>query len=141
MKIQTNFMNYGFKDTRFEVETEDGRNFVIIKDADYVSKKGIIYRIPIGATTDGASTPQVSWNLIPPFGKYWKAAVLHDAAYRNSLLVWNGTVFAKANLGFEDSNDLILEAMQSCGVNEVECYTIYEAVATCGKLSFIKDRN
>ena len=133
-------MNYGFKSNLFAVTTEDGRNFVLFNDADYVAKDGRLFRIPVGATSDGASTPQPIWNLIPPFGKYWKAAVLHDAAYRNILLVWDGSAWQTACLPFEASNELIYEAMQSLGVDQLEAVAIYEAVALAGRPAFDADR-
>lgn len=34
--------------------------------------------VPIGYLTDGASVPRVFWSLIPPWGAYGQAAVLHD---------------------------------------------------------------
>ena len=34
--------------------------------------------VPVGYLTDGASVPQLLWNLIPPWGSYGQAAVVHD---------------------------------------------------------------
>lgn len=34
--------------------------------------------IPKGFITDGASTPIFIWPILPPIGKYFPAAVLHD---------------------------------------------------------------
>lgn len=34
--------------------------------------------VPKGFLTDGASVPRFFWGLIPPWGKYGQAAVLHD---------------------------------------------------------------
>jgi len=35
-----------------------------------------------GLITDYASVPRIFWNILPPIGKYGKAAVLHDALYQ-----------------------------------------------------------
>lgn len=34
--------------------------------------------IPKGYLTDGASVPRVFWSLLPPWGKYGQAVVVHD---------------------------------------------------------------
>jgi len=43
------------------------------------SKEKIV--VPIGFITDFASVPRLLWPLIPSFGRYGKAAVLHDYLY------------------------------------------------------------
>lgn len=37
--------------------------------------------VPKGSTTDLASVPRMFWWLIPPFGRYTQAAVIHDYLY------------------------------------------------------------
>lgn len=34
--------------------------------------------VPAGYLTDGASVPRIFWNVIPPWGEYGQAAVVHD---------------------------------------------------------------
>lgn len=34
--------------------------------------------VPSGYLTDGASVPRMFWNIIPPWGAYGQAAVVHD---------------------------------------------------------------
>lgn len=34
--------------------------------------------VPAGYLTDGASVPRLLWSLIPPWGQYGQAAVVHD---------------------------------------------------------------
>jgi len=38
--------------------------------------------VPRGFRTDLASVPRIFWVLIPPFGRYSQAAVVHDYLYR-----------------------------------------------------------
>lgn len=38
--------------------------------------------VPKGFKTDLASTPRLLWVLLPPFGRYSQAAVVHDYLYR-----------------------------------------------------------
>jgi hypothetical protein len=40
--------------------------------------------VPKGFITDFASTPQLFWNILPPWGRYGKAAVIHDYLYQNA---------------------------------------------------------
>ena len=133
-------MNH-FENLPFRVSTQDGRNFALLADAFYVAKDGTRYCLPAGSTSDGASTPPEIWPLIPPFGLYWPAAFLHDAAYRNTLLVCDAAAGrAKANLPKDKCDALLLEAMETLGVGLVERHTIYDGVVIAGNSSFEADR-
>lgn len=54
----------------------------------WVVKKDFIYylddskmstvKVPRGYLTDGATVPRAFWSLVPPWGKYGQACVLHD---------------------------------------------------------------
>jgi len=135
----------GFQKTLFEVATTDGRHFILQQPVDYVAADGTEYRIPIGATSDGASTPPILWEKfglewIPPFGSYWPAAVLHDAAYRNALMVWNGVSWITANLSKPQCDALLREAMESLGTHALTVDEIYHGVVVGGQSSFDQDR-
>jgi hypothetical protein len=41
--------------------------------------------VPAGFVTDLASVPRILWILLPPDGKYAKAAIIHDYLYDNAL--------------------------------------------------------
>lgn len=144
-------MNPGFQNLPFAVSTVDGRNFIVRQPVVYVTKAGTIYRIPVGATTDGASTPRGTWNLYPPFGPYWNAAVLHDAAYQNTLE--KGTPgatgeesgpdtfsWAKANLEKPDCDALLLEACELTQVDWLQRKIIFDAVKDFGETAYENDR-
>ena len=117
-----------FQQTPMKVETDDGRSFTLIQAYNYLCRSGELITIPVGTTSDGASTPVGLWLTIPPFGKYWKAAVLHDYLYR-----YTNRPKAECDL-------LLLEAMESLGVNEIEAHAIYEGVNLAGQISFDEDR-
>lgn len=110
------------------VRTRDGRNVCLCEELVYNAKDGVVYIVPIGSTSDGASTPRFIWNIIPPFGKYFLAAVLHDHLYRN-------THFPK-----ELCDNLLYEACMSLGDNHLEAWEIYEGVHLGGHSSFNTDR-
>jgi hypothetical protein len=121
-------MTAGFQSTDFKVSTSDGRNFVLLEPVVFVTQLGAHITIPAGATSDGASTPPALWPEIPPFGIYWKAAFFHDYLYR-------ATQASKS-----ECDALLLEAMQSLGVDSILAKTIYEGVALGGQSSFDADR-
>ncbi|EAV4234148.1 DUF1353 domain-containing protein [Salmonella enterica subsp. enterica] len=41
--------------------------------------------VPAGFVTDLATIPRIFWSLMPPDGKYAKAAIIHDYLYDNAL--------------------------------------------------------
>lgn len=118
----------GFSKPTLKCETSDGRMFTLLEPLVYTAKSGEVIIVPVGATTDGASTPKVIWNIIPPFGTYWLAAVLHDYLYRVTKRLKN------------ECDSLLLEAMESMGVDLVLREAIYEGVHFGGQVSFDEDR-
>lgn len=134
---------------------QDGRNWMLLTPMVFLSKTGKIYICPRGTSTDGASTPSFLWSKIPPFGTYFQSAVLHDAAYRGSLLVWpegsqpDGTPIThemtsklpKANLSKDDCDLLLKEAMELSGVDKGMSDIIYEGVHLGGSSSYKEDRS
>ena len=129
-------MKLGFNDLPFKVSTSDGRNFVLLEPVTFLGAMRT-FIIPAGATSDGASTPPEVWPVMPPFGKYWPAAFLHDSAYRGSLLSEDGT---PAMLLRPECDGLIMEAMTSIGVPTIERDVIYEALMEFGQAAFDADR-
>lgn len=117
-----------FSCTELTVQTSDGRNFVLLEPFSYVTSAGVTINVPAGATSDGASTPPELWPTIPPFGKYWMAAFLHDYLYRCTQL-------PKA-----ECDSIFKDAMLNLGVTVLEAITIYEGVNLFGTSSFDSDR-
>jgi hypothetical protein len=111
-----------------KVSTQDGRNFVLLEPFIYTTQAGLIILVPAGSTSDGASTPPEIWPTIPPFGRYWIAAFLHDYLYRY-------TQYPKAIC-----DNIFKEAMVSLGVDALDAETIYLGVDLLGQSSFNQDR-
>ncbi|EOG5721796.1 DUF1353 domain-containing protein, partial [Salmonella enterica] len=44
-----------------------------------------IISVPAGFITDLATIPRIFWTILPPDGKYAKAAIIHDYLYDNAL--------------------------------------------------------
>jgi len=71
-----------------EVKQIDSNVWKLTKDLKvYVEFTNSIIEVPEGFTTDFASIPRVLWGILPPFGKYTSAAVIHDYLYKNPTLL------------------------------------------------------
>ncbi len=117
-----------FHNANLSVTTIDGRHVRLLESLVYETETGELIIVPAGAESDGCSTPQTIWNLLPPFGTYWLAAVLHDYLYRQ-------TARPKPECDL-----LFLEAMASLGVDLLTRETIYEGVRLGGAWAFDDDR-
>jgi uncharacterized protein DUF1353 len=117
-----------FSTHALNVRTSDGRNMVLLDSFTYTSKTGRVVVVPVGATSDGASTPREIWAFIPPFGTYWMAAFLHDYLYRST------------DLPKDVCDSLLEEAMEDLCVDLPERYAIYHGVTLGGESSFVSDR-
>lgn len=74
-------MSIQFSPGPYYEDLPDGRRRRLIEDW-VVIIHGMPVVIPKGFITDCASIPRGLWNLLPPFGRYNKAAVLHDWLYQ-----------------------------------------------------------
>ena len=108
----------------------------------YRMKDGRLIRAAVGTLTDGLSTPRAVWDEIAPFD-WWMEAVLHDAAYKDTIELQDPTtlVWSKLTLTEDQANDLLDEALQSRGCGDVERHTIYIALKAFGKFAFTDDRS
>lgn len=118
----------GFDKDMLTVKTIDGRFFILCEDLTFTRKNGEQITIRAGTTTDGASVPRILWTEFPPFGSYWKAAVLHDYLYRVT------------NKPKPICDDILLEAMETLNVPLFQREAIYLGVKHFGSKAFDKDR-
>lgn len=82
--------------------------------------------VPCGFVTDFASTPRFMWRLIPPTGRYTRAAVIHDLLYRTKGLATRAQADA-----------VLYEAMKfPCGVGFVTRWAVYLGVRVGGASSY-----
>jgi hypothetical protein len=95
----------------------DGRNMKLMQRFSYIDSKGLIWDVPAGTETDGASIPSVFWLTHPPFtGKYRSAAVIHDRYCRTQSRSW------------QDTHNVFFEAMLTAGVDERTAKVMWAAV-------------
>ena len=81
--------------------------------------------VPAGFLTDGASVPKPFWWLIPPWGPYGQAAVLHD------ILCETLTMFRKElpyQITRKQADELFYDAMKVAQVNLVVRSVMFAAV-------------
>ena len=110
----------GFSTERIKVETSDGRVFSLLEAFSYTRKDGQVVEVPVGSESNGASTPRLLWRVFPPFGRYWKAAFLHDHLYERG----------EYEKTFCD--ETFMESMEWLGVPETVARTLYEGVHLLG---------
>jgi len=64
---------------------EDGRRARLLEPFHVVLFDGSTVRVPAGFETDFASVPRFFWRIVPPWGRYARAAVAHDYLYRQEI--------------------------------------------------------
>jgi len=71
-------------DVRWQDTTSRGRrNWMLLVAFDFASEVlEQIVHCEAGFVTDFASTPRITWPILPPTGPYGKDAVVHDKLYR-----------------------------------------------------------
>jgi hypothetical protein len=78
--------------------------------------------VPAGFETDFASIPRFFWRVLPPTGKYGKAAVVHDYIYRTP----------SVPLTRAEADQVFLDAMADLGVGRMTRSVMYRAVRVFG---------
>lgn len=81
--------------------------------------------VPEGYLTDGASVPRAFWGIIPPWGSYGQAAVVHDILCEYLTIVEDGM---PKRITRKEADEILLEAMHVLQVPELTAHTIYNAV-------------
>jgi hypothetical protein len=77
-----------------------------------------------GFITDFASVPKAFWNLVPPYGRYTKAAVVHDFFYRIK------------PISREDADGIFRRIMTELGVSWITRNIMYASVRLGGFFSW-----
>ena len=98
----------------------DGLHWRVESPFGYITSWGWHFTVPTGFVTDLASIPRLFWNILPPFGRYTEAAVLHDWLYRTHMLPR------------PDADEVLLEAMKLCKTSIATRLVIYSAVRAFG---------
>lgn len=114
---------------------KNGRDWKLYLPFGYdIGKKGSGDRVkvPRGFKTDYASVPFIFWVFIPPWGKYGKAAVIHDYLYQThserNQNMWQ-KMFSKER---KRADNIFHEAMGILGVAPWRKFLMYWAVRLFG---------
>ena len=89
--------------------------------------------VPAGYLSDGASVPKPFWWLLPPWGRYGQAAVLHD-------ILCEGKTLFKDEIPYEisrkEADHIFLDAMRHTDVPWYTRYPMFLAVRAWGILGW-----
>lgn len=114
---------------------DDG--FSQFKPLGYIGSRQA-FQIPVGASTDLASVPRnMDW-LIARYGAgVTRCAILHDAACKGSLLVWDDAAekWVPANLSRRDADGIFRRALLEEGVSPLRADMMWAAV----RVAYLRD--
>jgi hypothetical protein len=100
----------------------DGQDSMVTSDLTYrIGTSEYVITVPAGFVTDFASTPRAIWAILPPFGTYQLAAVVHDFLY------WDQACTR------EQADDLLRAAMTESKVEPSKRDVIWQAVRRFGE--------
>ncbi|OZU14097.1 phage tail protein [Salmonella enterica subsp. enterica serovar Altendorf] len=87
-----------------------------------------VISVPAGFVTDLATVPRIFWTLLPPDGKYAKAAIIHDYLYDNALRTK------------KEADLIFLDGMTVLGVPKWKRTIMYWAVRLFGRGNYRNDQ-
>ncbi|EDV0418050.1 DUF1353 domain-containing protein [Salmonella enterica subsp. enterica] len=86
-----------------------------------------VIEVPAGFITDLATIPHIFWILLPPDGKYAKAAIIHDYMYATALRTK------------KEADKIFLDGMTVLGVPRWKRTIMYYAVRIFGRGMYRKE--
>lgn len=83
--------------------------------------------IPRGYLTDGASVPRIFWSVVPPWGIYGAAAIIHDFLCEYLVILVDGKL---QKISRKEADQIFVAAMRELRVPEDKIKLIEGAVGT-----------
>lgn len=112
----------GIDASPFPVLVQIGEDlWILFEPFSYTDDDDVTYMAARGMTTDMASIPRELWSIMPPFGKYTGAAVIHDMLYQTQMV------------SKEKADHLLADMMDLAGVPHMERMAIYDGVKFGGQ--------
>lgn len=108
-----------FKQAKVVVEQVSDNNWLLREGFDYPGKFET-FQVPVGQGTDFASVPRVFVWFLPRYGRYTKAAILHDFLWRERA--------SKGTLDYIDADGTFRRAMRELGVPFLRRWILWSAV-------------
>ena len=116
--------------TPLRLEFEDDSRFQLIEPFEFRSDRLMaVFKVPVGFITDFASVPRLLWNVLPPTGKYGKAAVIHDYLYQTRGL---SSLPGRALVSRADADNVLMEGMTVLGVRWSQRWAVYSGIRLGG---------
>jgi hypothetical protein len=110
----------GFDDpTVVDVEQVDDQDWRVLTPIGYQARRER-FVVPVDAPTDFASVPRMFVWLLPRYGRYTKAAILHDYLWRIKV--------PAGDLSLKDADGIFREAMRQLGVPFLRRWMMWAAV-------------
>lgn len=109
----------------------DGKTWVLVEPFAYDVGElgsGDTVEVSKGFKTDFASIPRVFWMVLPKWGKYGNAAVIHD---------W---IYSSQERCREEADQILLEAMTVLSVSKWQRVLIYQAVRYFGWFAWARNQ-
>lgn len=100
----------------------------VLSPLTYITNDNIKIIAPKGFNTNFASTPRIFWSFLPPWGKYGKAAIIHDFLYYSG-------IYSK-----KEADLIFLEAMKTLEVVKWKRYSMYYSVKYIGFIAWNRHR-
>lgn len=121
--------------TELDIRDIDGTKWKVLSPLIYETESDVFGQggashlcVPAGFITDFASIPRAFWRILPPSGKYNKAAVVHDYLYSTQMVT-------------QEIADLIFhEAMGVLAVPSWKRWTMYRALRMFGWVAWNKHK-
>lgn len=112
--------------TKLKLEFISNKKAVLLQDYIY-SISGYDIKVFRGFITDGASVPKSLQWLYNPYGKYIKAAIIHDYLY---------SVYNNTGINRTLADKIFYFIMEETGVDKRTCRRFYTAVRCFGETSW-----
>jgi hypothetical protein len=132
-------MTYRFLDTLVLSPLSNGENWYLDRSFRYETgvpvgsgsgSSPILIHVPERFITDFASVPSLLAAVLPRWGKYGPAAIIHDWLY------WEQPdAFPK-----ERADEVFLEAMKLLGVGPIRTWALYNGVKLFGRMAWNENR-
>lgn len=110
-------------DSAVQVEQVDEVNWRLTHELTYRASTDV-FTAPAGMLTDFASVPRPFVWLIPRYGRYLPAAVIHDHLYRDEV--------PAGRITYRDADGVLRQAMRLLGVSFATRWVVWAAVRWAG---------
>jgi len=123
--------------TSLIVTPVDGRRWKLVEPFRYrigSMDSDKIITVPVGFVTDFASIPWLFWQLLPAWGRYGKAAVVHDYLYQRHMIQVSENLYL--TFSRYQADDIFYEAMLVGNTRHWKAKLMWLAVRICGWLAW-----